>query len=127
MLANEYCPETESSNYGVVPPKEKLNLWKPVNGSTSSKNQITEVCTIHKKPEEKPKENTINTTNTTNTTNTGNTGNKTNKTNTTNTTKNNTATNTNKTNTTTNTNDGNKKPTTNTTTNETKKDNKVSQ
>lgn len=124
LLANEYCPETESSNYGVVPPKEKLNLWKPVNGSTSSKNQITEVCTIHKKPEEKPKENTINTTNTTNTTNTGNTGNKTN---TTNTTKNNTATNTNKTNTTTNTNDGNKKPTTNTTTNETKKDNKVSQ
>ena len=124
MLANEYCPETESSNYGVVPPKEKLNLWKPVNGSTSLKNQITEVCTIHKKPEEKPKENTINTTNTTNTTNTGNTGNKTN---TTNTTKNNTATNTNKTNTTTNTNDGNKKPTTNTTTNETKKDNKVSQ
>ena len=124
LLANEYCPETESSNYGVVPPKEKLNLWKPVNGSTSSKNQITEVCTIHKKPEEKPKENTINTTNTTNTTNTGNTGNKTN---TTNTTKNNTATNTNKTNTTTNTNDGNKKPTTNTTKNETKKDNKVSQ
>ena len=54
-LANEYCPVTENSSYGVVPPKEKLNLWKPVNGSSSSGSAITEVCTIHKKPEETPK------------------------------------------------------------------------
>ena len=73
-LANEYCPrdQVKQQNYGVVLPKEKLNLWKPVNGTNASGTKITEVCDIHKKPEENipEKPNTNNETNTSN--NTGN-------------------------------------------------------
>ena len=66
-IATEYCPETETKSFGIVVPKEKLNLWKPVNGSSKTSTAVTETCTIHKKPEE-PKQNTTNTnTNKTNT------------------------------------------------------------
>ena len=72
-LANEYCPETETKNFGIVVPKEKLNLWKPVNGSSATgATLITETCTIHKKPEEPTQNVTTNNTNT-NKTNTSNT------------------------------------------------------
>ena len=83
-IANEYCVNTKLNVIGAMPPKEKLNLWKPVNGSTSSNAaKITEVCTIHKKPEQpvveppKPQNNTTN-----NTTNTNTSGNNTTNTNT---------------------------------------------
>lgn len=71
-LATEYCPSRNES-YGGVIPKEQLGLWKPVgNSSATGKERITEVCTVHTKPEETT--NTTNTSNTTNTTNsTGNT------------------------------------------------------
>ncbi len=94
MLATEFCSqyvETTLGSFGGVVPKEKLQLWKPVNGATSSaKGKIEETCNIHTKPkeEEKPKPpvdnnknttntagNTTNTTNTTNTNSTNNTGN----------------------------------------------------
>ena len=101
-VANEYCPTTKVNNFGAILPKEKLNLWKSINGNTVSGEKVEEVCDIHKKPEEKPKEpekpkNTNNTSNTTNTNNTTNTSNTTNTTNTTNT--NNTTEETNTTNT----------------------------
>ena len=67
MLANEYCPTKKINNYGVVVPKEKLNLWKTVGGSSASGNKVTEVCNIHKKPEEKPKEENKNNTSKNNT------------------------------------------------------------
>ena len=76
LIANEYCPSTKINIYGAVVPKEQLNLWKTIGGSNSkSGTQVTEVCTIHKKPEEteKPKENTTPITNTTNSTNSTNT------------------------------------------------------
>ena len=105
-IATAYCSQyvaTTPSAYGGVVPKEKLQLWKAVNGGSSSgKGRIEGTCTIHTKPKEteKPKTNTTNTTtNTTNTTNTNNTANNT--TNTTNT--NNTVTNTNNVTNTTNT------------------------
>ncbi len=96
MVATEFCSqyvETTLGSFGGVVPKEKLQLWKPVNGGTSSaKGKIEETCNIHTKPkeEEKPKPpvdnnknknttntagNTTNTTNTTNTNSTNNTGN----------------------------------------------------
>ena len=80
LIANEYCPSTKPNSYGVVPPKEKLNLWKASGKSSSSGKEVTETCTIHKKPEEseKPKTNTVNTnttnTNSTNTSSNTNTG-----------------------------------------------------
>ena len=55
-LANEYCPETKVVNYGVTLPKEQLKLWTTLNGSTGSGERIEEECDVHKKPEEKPKE-----------------------------------------------------------------------
>jgi outer membrane biosynthesis protein TonB len=61
-LANEYCPEKETQAYGVVVPKERLNLWKPLGQAAQNKQKIEEVCDVHKKPEEpapepeKPKE-----------------------------------------------------------------------
>ena len=67
MIANEYCPTKKLNNYGVVVPKEKLNLWKTVGGSSTSGNKVTEVCNIHKKPEEKPKEENKNNTSKNNT------------------------------------------------------------
>ena len=55
-LATEYCPEKEYHSYGVQVPKEKLKLWTSLEG-TEGGEQITEICDIHKKPEEpKPEE-----------------------------------------------------------------------
>ena len=51
-LANEYCPEKETQYYGVVVPKERLNLWTPLNGSAQNSERMVDVCDIHKKPEE---------------------------------------------------------------------------
>ena len=108
LVANEYCPTKKVNNYGAAVPKEKLKLWKTVGASNVTGKKVTDICNIHKKPEEKPKENnTTNTngnTNVANTTNTQNT-NTTNITNTTN-SKNNTA-NTTQSNTSTNTNTNN--------------------
>ena len=76
-IANEYCPSTKVNNYGATVPKEQLKLWTPVNGKNStSGTKVEEICDIHKKPAEKPKEPEKpkeNTTNTgaENTTNTG--------------------------------------------------------
>ena len=99
-LATEYCSqyvETAVKAYGGVVPKEKLQLWKAVNSSTSTgTGKVEETCPIHTKPKETPKPpattnttnnvttNNSNTTNTTNTTNTSN--NTTDETNTTNST-----------------------------------------
>lgn len=134
LLANEYCPETETTNYGVVPPKEKLNLWKPVNGSSKSGEKVTETCTIHKKTEEpKPVENKTNSTNTTtkNNTTTNNSSNKTNTSGNTNTAGNTNTSNKNNTSQSNNTNtntSGDKKPEGNTVKNETETNkNKVTQ
>ena len=95
-VANEYCPaeQVKKVSYGGVVPKEKLNLWKPIGAASStSKEKIDEVCTIHTKPVEEPvntptntintnttnpTNTTTNTTNTNNTTNTSTGGNKTN-------------------------------------------------
>ncbi len=63
-VANEYCPTRKVNVYGVVSPKEQLNLWKTLSGQRTSGARIEEICDIHKKPEEapktveKPKENT---------------------------------------------------------------------
>lgn len=56
-VANEYCPETKVNNYGATVPKEQLKLWTPISGKNSSSGtKVEEICDIHKKPEEKPKE-----------------------------------------------------------------------
>jgi len=89
LVANEYCPTKKLNNYGASVPKEKLNLWKTIGASSVYGKRVTDVCNIHKKPQEqeKPKDNTTNKTQT-NTTNTNkNTQSTTNKTNTTTTTK----------------------------------------
>ena len=54
--ANEYCPEdkVKTVSYGGVIPKEQLKLWNTINPSKVASEKIEEVCTIHKKPEEKP-------------------------------------------------------------------------
>ena len=93
-IATEYCSQyvpTKPSNYGGVVPKERLQLWKPINGGKSSgTGKIVETCPIHTKPkEEKPKPNANNTVkpnNTANKTNTNSNKNTTNITNTSNTT-----------------------------------------
>lgn len=61
-LANEYCPQeqVETKTYGGSAPKENLRLWRTLNPSKIGNEIIEEVCTIHKKPEEKPPENKIN-------------------------------------------------------------------
>ena len=67
-IANEYCPSTKINNYGATVPKEQLKLWTPVNGKNSSSGtKVEEICDIHKKPEEKPKEHEKPKHNTTNT------------------------------------------------------------
>ena len=89
-VANEYCPKdkVKTVSYGGVIVKEQLKLWNTLNPSKIGSKKIDEVCTIHKKPEEKPvANNTIS--NTTTNTNTNKIENKTNAT-----TKNNTITNT---------------------------------
>ena len=52
LLANDYCPEVEEKSFGGVLPKEKLTLWRNLSPSSTSKDEVTETCTIHKKPEE---------------------------------------------------------------------------
>ena len=98
-VATPYCSQyvaTSINTYGGVVPKEKLQLWKAVNGSNYvGKGKIGETCPIHIKPKEeekpKPKENKLdkkqnNTENktpvNTNSTNTNTNTNKTNNTNT---------------------------------------------
>ena len=84
-LANEYCPaeSVKSVSYGGTLPKEQLGLWKTLSPSKTGNEQVTETCDVHKKPEEKPKDNTVenkpavdnsknNTSNTTNNTTGGN-------------------------------------------------------
>ena len=63
--ANEYCPadKVKTVSYGGVIPKEQLKLWNTINPSKVASEKVDGVCTIHKKPEEKPATNT-NTTNT---------------------------------------------------------------
>lgn len=86
-VATEYCSqyvETKQNSFGGVVPKEKLQLWKPMNGSSnaSAKGKVDETCDIHTKPKEveKPKPPVNNTTNSTsagnknNTTNTNTSG-----------------------------------------------------
>ena len=90
--ATQYCTNVEVRNFGSNVPKEKLNLWKPVNGVSASGSRVEETCDIHTKPAEQPKQetkpaettptqptqpakqnNTSTDTNTTNTSNTTNT------------------------------------------------------
>ena len=84
-LANEYCPaeSVKSVSYGGTLPKEQLGLWKTLSPSKTGNDQVTETCDVHKKTEEKPKNNTVennptvdnsknNTTNTSNNTTGGN-------------------------------------------------------
>lgn len=60
-LANEYCPaeSVKSVSYGGTLPKEQLGLWKTLSPSKTGNEQVTEKCDVHKKPEEKPKNNTV--------------------------------------------------------------------
>ena len=60
-VANEYCPAESVKDvaYGGTIPKEKLGLWKTLNPSKTSEEEIKEVCDVHKKPEEKPVEKPI--------------------------------------------------------------------
>ena len=86
-VANEYCPadKVKTVSYGGVIPKEQLGLWKTNGASTGTTAKVDDVCTIHKKPEEKQPVNTVtnNVTNTTtNTVNPSNTTKPTNQTNT---------------------------------------------
>lgn len=56
-VANEYCPveHVKQVSFGGVAPKEKLGLWQPVGApSKMGTEEITDVCDIHKKPEEPP-------------------------------------------------------------------------
>ena len=59
-IAHEYCPaeRVKEVAYGGVIPKEKLGLWKTLSPSRTGNEEVTENCDVHKKPEEKPKENT---------------------------------------------------------------------
>ncbi len=80
-IANEYCPNKEEVSFGGVIPKESLGLWKAVGtASRTGREEVKETCDVHKKPEEKPKNNTVDNTNsgnnknnTTNTTNSNST------------------------------------------------------
>ena len=60
-LANEYCPaeSVKSVSYGGTLPKEQLGLWKTLSPSKTGNDQVTETCDVHKKTEEKPKNNTV--------------------------------------------------------------------
>ena len=57
-VANEYCPadKVKTVSYGGVIPKEQLKLWNTLKKSKVSSEKIDEVCTIHKKTEEKKDE-----------------------------------------------------------------------
>ena len=123
LIANEYCTSTKQVNYINRPATETNPIW--TTEEKGKYDQITEVCTKHKKPEpepvEKPDTNNGNTGNTigNNTTgkpNTNTTGNNTTSNSNTNTTGNNT---TSKPNTNTTGNNTTSKPNTNTTGNNT--------
>lgn len=60
-VANEYCPaeNVKEVAYGGTIPKEKLGLWKTLNPSKTGNEEIKDVCDVHKKPEEKPANNTV--------------------------------------------------------------------
>ena len=60
-MANEYCPaeSVKEVSYGGKLPKEQLGLWKTLSPSKTGNEQVTEICDVHKKPEEKPKNNTV--------------------------------------------------------------------
>lgn len=60
-VANEYCPaeSVKEVSYGGKLPKEQLGLWKTLSPSKTGNEQVTEICDVHKKPEEKPKNNTV--------------------------------------------------------------------
>ena len=54
-IATDYCPNVKMVSYGGVIPKEQLGLWKAVNGSSrTGVAEVTETCTLHTKPVEKP-------------------------------------------------------------------------
>ena len=59
-VATPYCSQyvaTKVNTFGGVVPKEKLQLWKAVNGSNYTvKGKITDTCPIHTKPKEDEKE-----------------------------------------------------------------------
>ena len=73
-VATEFCSQycdVKLNYFGAKVPKEQLELWKAVNGSSAlGGRRITETCTIHTKPKEveKPKDNTTNNTIANNTT-----------------------------------------------------------
>ena len=67
-VANEYCTDTAEVNYGGIIPKEQLGLWTAISTPSKTGNEeVKEVCNVHRKPEEKPK-NTVDNTNTVNNT-----------------------------------------------------------
>lgn len=82
-IATEYCSQyvtVTNKPYGGVLPKEQLNLWKPVNGTTvSGSGKVEDICNVHtkpkevEKPSEQPKPNTTNNTNSSGENTTGNT------------------------------------------------------
>lgn len=59
-VANEYCPaeSVKDVTYGGTLPKEQLGLWKTISPSKTGNEEVKEVCNVHKKPEEKPANNT---------------------------------------------------------------------
>lgn len=77
-IANEYCPDKITKTYASELETEKNAPWK-TEGAGKGGNVPTEICDVHKKPEEKkldeekPKENKTNNTNT-NTSNTNDNG-----------------------------------------------------
>ncbi len=50
LIATPYCPNTKTNYYGSVLMKEKLKLWKPLNGTSASGTKISGVCNIHTQP-----------------------------------------------------------------------------
>ena len=60
-VANEYCPAESVKDvaYGGTLPKEQLGLWKTISPSKTGNEEIKEICDVHKKPEEKPANNTM--------------------------------------------------------------------
>lgn len=60
-VANEYCPaeSVKEVSYGGKLPKEQLGLWKTLSPSKTGNEQVTEICDVHKKSEENPKNNTV--------------------------------------------------------------------
>ena len=56
-VANEFCPldQVETKTYTVKPPREQKAKWKSNYGDRYG-NPPTEVCTVHVKPAEVPKE-----------------------------------------------------------------------